>query len=88
MGFRRLRIAGFSGIDTQKGDFHENLSTSPDAVNFICENGVMRTAKGTEAYAPVLPVEGARLFQAFFRDDETQEDRARLMASCVAGDGG
>ncbi|MBQ2955690.1 MAG: hypothetical protein IJE08_04435 [Clostridia bacterium] len=81
MGFRRLRIAGFAGIDTQKGDFHENLSTSPDAVNFICENGAMRTAKGTEAYAPVLPLEGARLFQAFFRDDETQEDRERLMAS-------
>ena len=81
MGFRRLKIVGFNGLDTQQGDFHRDASVSPDAVNFICTDGVMRTAGGTREYAPVLPVEGARLFQAFFREAETGADRRLLMAS-------
>ena len=85
MGFRRLRISGFKGLDTQKGDFHDDLATSPDTMNFICENGRMKTAGGTAEYAPRLPVEGARLFQAFFRDGISKEDRRILMA---AGGGG
>ena len=81
MGFKRLKITGFKGLDTQKGDFHTDASVSPDAVNFICADGVMRTAGGTREYAPQLPAEGARLFQAFFRDAQTGADRRVLMAS-------
>ena len=81
MGFKRLRISGFKGLDTQKGDFHDDLSTSPEAENFICGNGRMATAAGTREYAPSLPAEGTRLFQAFFRDEATKEDRRVLMAA-------
>ena len=56
MGFRRLKIHGFKGLDTQKGDFHGDASVSPDAVNFICADGVMKTAGGTREYAERLPV--------------------------------
>ncbi len=66
MGYRKLRINGFAGLDTQKGDFHDDAATSPDAVNFICRNGCMETAGGTRQYAPVLPEKCTRLFQAFF----------------------
>ena len=85
MSFGRVRIAGFNGLDTQKGAFGSDPSTSPDAVNFVCRDGIMETAGGTRACAPELPVDGARLFQAFFRDAETKEDRKILMA---AGGGG
>ena len=85
MGFRRLKIHGFKGLDTQKGDFHEDASVSPDAVNFICADGVMKTAGGTREYAARLPVQGARLFQAFFRDGGNGADRSVLMASGGGG---
>lgn len=85
MGFRRLKISGFKGLDTQKGDFHGDASVSPDAVNFVCTDGVMSTAGGTREYAPRLPAEGARLFQAFFRDSNTGKDRRVLMASGGGG---
>ena len=81
MGFKRLKIAGFNGLDTQKGDFHGDASVSPDAVNFVCADGVMKTAGGTREYAPQLPAEGTRLFQAFFREAQTGADRRILMAS-------
>jgi len=81
MSFKRLRIAGFRGLDTQMGDFHGDLSTSPDAVNFVCSDGVMRTAGGTREYAARLPGCGARLYQAFFRDRATGADRRVMMAS-------
>jgi len=85
MSFKRLRIAAFSGLDTQKGEFGDNLSTSPDAVNFVCRNGIMETAGGAQVYAPTLPVAGARLFQAFFRDAAALDDRRILMASGGGG---
>ena len=85
MGFRRLKISGFKGLDTQKGDFHGDASVSPDTVNFVCTDGVMSTAGGTREYAPRLPAEGARLFQAFFRDSNTGKDRRVLMASGGGG---
>lgn len=85
MGFRRLKISGFKGLDTQKGDFHGDASTAAEAVNFICEDGVMRTTGGTAEYAPPLPVNGARLMQAFFRDEATGADRRILMASGGGG---
>ena len=81
MGFRRLKIHGFKGLDTQKGDFHGDVSVSPDAVNFVCADGVLKTAGGTMECAPQLPVKGARLFQAFFRDAATGADKRMLMAS-------
>ena len=85
MGFRRLKIHGFKGLDTQKGDFHGDASVSPDAVNFICADGVMKTAGGTREYAERLPVKGARVFQAFFRDGGNGADRRVLMASGGGG---
>lgn len=85
MGFKRLRISGFKGLDTQKGEFHEDAAVSPDAENFICEDGALRTAGGTREYAPRLPVKGARLYQAFFRNTADGADRRVLMAS---GEGG
>lgn len=81
MGMKRLKISGFGGLDTHKGDFHEDASVSPDAVNFVCRDGVMTTAGGAKACAPELPTEGSRLFQAFFRDGTTGEDRRILMAA-------
>jgi len=81
MGFRRLKISGFRGLDTQKEAFHADASVSPEAVNFICADGVMRTAGGTREYAPQLPVEGARLFQAFFRENGSGAAGSMLMAS-------
>lgn len=81
MSFKRLKIAGFRGLDTQMGDFHGDLSTSPDAVNFVCADGMMSTAGGTREYAAGLPVQGARLYQAFFRDSATGADRRVMLAS-------
>ncbi len=81
MGFKRLRIASFKGLDTHRGDFHDDLSTAADAMNFVCGDGVLQTVKGTAAYAPPLEVSGARLFQGFFRDAHTLADKRVLMAS-------
>lgn len=85
MSMKRLKISGFRGMDTQLGNFHGDASTSPDAVNFVCEDGRLMTVGGTSQYAPELPVQGSRLIQGFFRDRETREDRRVLMA---AGSGG
>ena len=81
MGLKRVKISGFQGLDTSKGEYHENPGTSPDAVNFICRDGRLMTAPGTAEYAPTLPETGRKLFQAFFRNPETQEDERVLMAS-------
>lgn len=81
MGFKRVRIASFRGMDTHRGDWHDDLSTAADSLNFVCSNGTLRTADGTAEYAPLLPTEGARLFQGFFRDTDTKADRQVLMAS-------
>ncbi len=81
MGFKRLRIAAFKGMDTHRGSYHDDLSTSADALNFVCSGGCMTTAAGTAEYAPSLPVAGVRLFQGFFRDADTMADKRVLMAS-------
>ena len=81
MSFKRLKIAGFRGLDTQAGDFHSDAATSPDAVNFVCADGRLTTAGGTLEYGPALPETCSRLFQGFFRDAETQADRRIMMAA-------
>lgn len=81
MSVKRLRISGFRGLDTRRGDYGADISASPDAVNFVCRDGMMQTAGGTTSYAPDLPENGARLFQAFFRDSTAANDRRTLMAA-------
>ena len=81
MGFKRVRISGFKGLDTHRGSWNDDLSTAEDSMNFVCSGGCMRTAAGTMRYAPPLPTQGVRLFQGFFRDAETMADRQVLIAS-------
>ncbi len=81
MGWKRLRIPHFRGLDTRRGDFGADAAYAADAVNFVCADGVMSTAGGTAEYAPMLPAAGESLFQAFFRDAQTMEEKRVLMVS-------
>jgi len=80
MAFKRLRIPMFKGLDTRRGDFGDAAS-SPDALNFVCADGRMETAGGTKLYAPVLPAGCESMFQAFFRDEQTNAEWRVLMAA-------
>jgi len=81
MGWKRLRIPRFKGLDTRRGAFGADAAYAADAVNFVCEDGVMKTAGGTAEYAPPLPAAGESLFEAFFRDVQTMEEKRVLIAS-------
>lgn len=72
---RRVVVTDFTGINQSKGVYTADYASSPDAVNFICRNGMLRTAGGTVQLGSKIPhptepelVEiKPRLFQAFFR---------------------
>ena len=81
MAIRSLKIGEFHGLDTRWEDFHRDAGTSPGAVNFICREGGLERAAGTTLYGPRLPEEGARLMQAFLRDENTHADRRVLLAA-------
>lgn len=77
-----LTIGQFTGIDTSRGLYSKDYSTSYDAINFIARNGFLRTFKGVHAEYSQLPVNGKRLFQAFFRT----QDNADM--TCIMAFGG
>lgn len=80
MGYKRVVIPAFEGIDQSRGEHGGQLGTSPDAENFVSRNGFLRTARGTQSVYPELPEACEGLRQAFFRDGETREETARLLA--------
>lgn len=80
-----LDISQFKGLDQSEGNNNRDIRTSPDMANFIIENGEMRTAPGSESYAPDLPQGGVTtLMEAVYHNDDGSTDY-RLIAA--AGDG-
>ena len=79
MAFSTYKIEGFQGMDQSRGA-DGAPGTSPDALNFICEKGAMRTARAMAACQPHPPAGCSRLFQGFFRD-ENGADSAFLLAA-------
>jgi hypothetical protein len=85
---RKLQVTEFRGIDQSRGVYNRDPSTSPDAVNFIARQGLLRTAGGTAQYGNDIPTVNEsdtpnskpRLYQAFFRD-ASGNDISRLIAS-------
>jgi hypothetical protein len=85
---RRLQVNEFHGVDQSAGVHNRDIASSPDAVNFVVQNGVLRTAGGIAAYGnaiPLIPSEylaesKPRLFQAFFRD-VSGNDFTRIIAA-------
>lgn len=73
---RKVVIPEFKGIDQSRGIYNKDYGTSPDAVNFIARDGVLRTAGGTAQYGPDItyttdsetPNSKPRLFQTYFPD--------------------
>lgn len=74
-----LRINAFQGIDQSAGEYGANAATSPDALNFVCRYGALRTSRAPLAWKSPLPCRCSRLFQAFFGPE-----RAELLA-CGGG---
>lgn len=77
---RTVLIPGFTGLDQSRGIHNSDLSTSPDAMNFVSRYGFLRTHHGVSARYPALPVACRSIKQAFFRDPDTQQDSTFLLA--------
>lgn len=76
----RLTIAQFSGIDQSRGDYNSDLTTSPDALNFVARYGFIRTHRGVSTYLSALPTGCERIYQVFFHGTG-DTDTTRLVAS-------
>lgn len=93
---RKLTIDGFTGIDQSRGLHSQDYGSSPDAVNFVTKDGVLKTVGGVSEYgSEAIPNYAGqsigRLFQGFFRDSEHEDHTAIIMAlngklfACVPG---
>ena len=80
MGERKLTIDAFTGIDQSRGTHSGDYGSSPDAVNFITRDGILKTAGGVSTFGdPVEDEAVGRLFQGFFRDSNNQDHTAVVM---------
>ncbi|MBQ8954911.1 MAG: hypothetical protein IJ048_12440, partial [Clostridia bacterium] len=79
MAFSTYKIEAFQGMDQSRGA-NGAPGTSPDALNFICEKGALKTVRAMAAALPHPPAGCARLFQGFFRD-AAGADSTALLAS-------
>lgn len=77
---RTVAIPGFTGLDQSRGIHNSDLSTSPDAMNFVSRYGFLRTHHGVSARFPALPSACTGVRQAFFRNPDTQLDSSFLIA--------
>lgn len=83
MSERKLNIDAFTGIDQSRGIHSGDYGSSPDAINFIAREGILKTAGGVSKYGPAVPVEvsgdDGRLFQGFFRDAQHNDHTALVL---------
>lgn len=77
---RVVSIHEFHGLDQSRGVHNADISTSPDAVNFVSRFGFLRTHHGVSAQFSMLPEACVGVRQAFFRDPDTQQDSSYLVA--------
>lgn len=77
---RVVSIPEFSGLDQSRGIHNSDITSSPDAINFVSRFGFLRTHRGVSARFPSLPVSCCGVKQAFFRNPDTQLDSSYLMA--------
>lgn len=76
---RIISIPAFGGIDQSRGDYNPDISTSPDAMNFVSRHGFLTTHKGVSEAHAAAPVALTGIAQAFFRDTTTGADKSFLL---------
>ena len=85
MGERKLTIDAFTGIDQTRGLHSSDYGSSPDAVNFVTKDGVLKTVGGVSEYGSPAPQSvyessNGRIFQGFFRDSNGNDYSKLIMA--------
>ena len=89
MGERKLTIDTFTGIDQTRGLHSSDYGSSPDAVNFVTRDGVLKTVGGVAEYGNPTPIPGdmetapvtkGKLFQGFFRTAQGEDFYKLIMA--------